>query len=80
MSVLNASNGEQMASTRGYLVFQEKDKLVVLSDQRVTLPGQNHDPKKHIEKLEQDILEFKKTFEFGLIPTPSIEKSEDVPS
>lgn len=69
MSVLTAPNGEYMASTRLYLVFQEKDKLVVLSNQRVTLPGQVHDPKLHVKKLKKDILDFRETFKFGLTPT-----------
>ncbi|MGH2611744.1 MAG: hypothetical protein ACRDFB_01690, partial [Rhabdochlamydiaceae bacterium] len=33
MSVLKAPNGKYMSSTRGYLVFQDKDKLIVLSNQ-----------------------------------------------
>ncbi len=77
MSVLKASNGRYMSSTRGYLIFQDKDKLVVLSNQEVTLPGKKHTPKKHVEKLKNDILEFRKTFEFGLIPiSPTTEKAE----
>ena len=69
-----------MSSTRGHLIFQDKDKLVVLSNQKVTLPGQKHTPKKHVEKLKADILEFRKTFEFGSIPTfPTTEKAE-IPS
>ena len=74
MSVLS------VPSTRGYLVFQDKDKLVLLSNQEVTLPGQKHTPKKHIEKLKNDILEFKKTFEFGPIPYPPTEKAENTSS
>jgi hypothetical protein len=60
--------GDYMASTRGYLIFQIKDKLVILINQRVTPPGHKHNPKWHIEKLKQDILEFRKTFEFSSIP------------
>lgn len=74
MSVLAAPGGQYMASTRGYLIFQGKDKLAILSNQLVTLPGQRHTPKKHIEKLKKDILEFRKAFEFGLIPASSIEQ------
>lgn len=77
MSVLKSSNGKYMSSTRGYLIFQDKDKLIVLSNQKVTLPGQKHTPKQHIEKLKQDILNFRKTFEFGAIPVTSIETKED---
>ncbi len=68
MSVLIASNGEHMSSTRGYLVFQDKDKYVLLSNQEVTLPEQLHNPKKHLKKLKREILEFRKTFEFGSSP------------
>ena len=68
MSVLRAQNGAYLSSTRGYLVFQEKDKLVVLSTQKVTLPEEQHAPKRHIERLRKNALDFRKTFEFGLIP------------
>jgi hypothetical protein len=68
-SVLKAANGRHMSSTRGYLVFQDKDKLVVLITQKVTPLNQQHTPEKHIDKLTNDVLEFKKTFKFGPIPT-----------
>jgi hypothetical protein len=74
MSVLKFSNGQFVPSTRGYLVFQDKDKLAVLSNQLVTLPGQKHEPEKHVERLKREILEFRKTFEFGAIPESIIEK------
>lgn len=74
MSVLKAPSGQHVRSTRGYLIFQDKDKLAVLSNQLVTLPGQIHEPKKHVEKLKREILEFRKTFEFGPIPESVIEK------
>ncbi len=68
MSVLKTPGGRHLCSTRGYLMFQDSDKLIVLSNQEVTLLGQKHIPKKHIENLKKDILEFRKTFEFGFIP------------
>ena len=71
MAVLIASNGKYMSSTRGYLIFQEGDKLVLLSNQKVTIPGQKHDPKTHIEMLKKDLLEFRKTFELNLTPSLS---------
>ncbi len=74
MSVLKTSSGESMASTRDYLLFKDKDKLVMLSNQKVTLPGQKHIPEKHIEKLRREIFEFKTTFKFG--PIPAIENDE----
>ena len=74
MSVLESPNGQRLPATRGYLIFQDKDKLAVLSNQLVTLSGQRHEPKKHIEKLKREILEFRKTFEFGAIPESVIEK------
>jgi hypothetical protein len=74
MSVLKSPNGQHVPSTRGYLIFQDKDKLAVLSNQLVTLPGQRHEPKKHVERLKREILEFRKTFEFGAIPESVIEK------
>ncbi len=73
MAVLRDLNGNYMSSTRGYLVFQDKDKLVVLSNQEVTLAGQRHVPNNYIDKLKGDILEFRKTFEFG--PVPKIDPS-----
>jgi len=74
---LKTPNGEYMPTTRGHLVFKEKDKLVMLTNQIVTLPGQEHTPKQHIEILKQDILKFRKTFEFGPIPvSASREKKE----
>lgn len=68
MAVLRASNGKFKSSTRGYLVFQDRDKLILLSNQKVTPPGQKHTPKQHMEWLKKDILEFRKTFEFGDLP------------
>lgn len=76
MSVLEFPNGQRVPSTRGYLIFQDKDKLAILSNQVVTLPGQRHEPKKHIERLKQEILEFRKTFEFG--PTPLCPEKENL--
>lgn len=61
-------NGQYVPFTRGYLIFQDKDKLAVLSNQIVIVPGQRHEPEKHVERLKRDILEFRKTFEFGLTP------------
>jgi hypothetical protein len=77
MSVLKTPIGQHMSSTRGYLLFQVKDKLVILSNQRVTLPSQRHIPKNHTEKLKQDILEFKKTFELDPSPISTIENTNE---
>jgi len=74
MSVLKNSNGKYPSATRGYVVFQDKDKVVLLSIQQITPYAQNHNPKKHIGSLKKGVLEFKKTFEFGPIPKSSIEK------
>lgn len=68
MGTLRAPDGSYPSATRGYLAFQAKDKLVLLSNQVVTLPGQMHTPEAHIDKLKREILEFSKTFEFGAIP------------
>lgn len=68
MAVLQDTNGKHPPATRGYLIFQADDKLVVLSNQYVTEPGSAHKPRSHIEKLKKEILDFKKTFEFGPIP------------
>jgi hypothetical protein len=65
MAVLKGPNNECMPSTRGYLIFQEKDKLILLSNQKVIFSGEQHLPKLSIEQLKKDILEYKKTFEFG---------------
>ncbi len=69
ISFLRHPSGKYMCSTRAYLVFQDKDKIVILSNQEVTLPGEKHTPEKHIERLKTEILDFRKTFEFGPIPT-----------
>lgn len=75
MSVLTDLNGRYLSCTRGYLVYQNKDKMVILSSQDVTLYGQEHIPKKHIENLKKSVLGFRDTFEFGSIPKLSIEKA-----
>lgn len=72
MSVLKDANGKSMPATRGYLVFRKKDKLVLLSNQMVTLPGHKHVPAQFIEPLKQEILNFRKTFELGAIPSSSM--------
>lgn len=68
MAVLQNTNGRHPRATRGYLIFQAEDKLVVLSNQNVTEPGSAHKPRNHIERLRKEILDFKQTFEFGPIP------------
>ncbi len=73
MSVLSLGEGHYPSSTRGYLIFQENDKLVVLTNQLVTRLGKKHEPEKHVEKLKQEILEFRNTFEFGAIPQSVVE-------
>lgn len=65
MSVLKSKDGRYMSSTRGYLAFQENDKLVLLSNQEVTPPGRKHFPRRNINKLKKELLEFRNTFEFG---------------
>lgn len=68
---LRDKNKKYLSSTRGYLVFQEKDKIVFLSNQVATPFAKEHTPKKHVETIKKEILEFRNTFEFG--PTPPIE-------
>ncbi len=75
MSVIRGPKGEYLPSTKGYLAFKEEDKIVLLSNQETTFRGQKHLNEQHIEKLKQDILDFRKTFEFGPIPLPE-EKAE----
>ncbi len=75
MSVLRIC-GQYPSSTRGYLVFKNKDKLILLSNQEVTLPGNKHTPQEHVEKLKQDILEFSKTFEYGSSAAQPVEKTK----
>ncbi|MBS0622195.1 MAG: hypothetical protein JSR80_04465 [Verrucomicrobia bacterium] len=60
--------GRDMPSTRGYLVFQDGDKLILLVNQRVTLTGKSQAPGQHEEDLKNELLNFKKTFEFDLVP------------
>ncbi len=76
MSVLKGPDGKHLPSTRGHLIFQENDKLVLLSNQEITPLGQKHTPKKHIENLRKDLLKFRATFEFGSIPAVSAVKTE----
>jgi|GEM_PF-6906809 hypothetical protein len=64
MTFLKSSCGKYMPATRGYLVYQENDKFVILSNQIPTLPGQKHIPRNHLPKLKEELLEFKKTCEF----------------
>jgi hypothetical protein len=81
MSTLRTPDGKHLASTRGYLLFQKEDKLVVLSKQEITLPEEPHIPQKHISALKKDILDFRKTFEFGPVPElVSVEKMESIES
>ncbi|MBS0622671.1 MAG: hypothetical protein JSR80_06920 [Verrucomicrobia bacterium] len=64
--------GEYVPSTRGYLLFQEHDKLVILSQIEPTMPGERHTPGKHKEKLKSELLKFRETFDFN----PSIARDE----
>ncbi len=68
MSVLTDSYGNSLSSTRSYLTFIERDMVVLLSNQYVTPFNEKHDPQIHIKNLKQDILDFRKTFEFGATP------------
>ncbi len=79
MDVLTDGLGRFIASTRGYLAFQERDKVVVLSNQQTTLPGQKHTPQQHIEALKKDILNFRKTFAFRPSPVPQKEETPREP-
>jgi len=63
MSVLRFRD-RHIPSTRGYLLFQEGNRLVVLCHQIVTLPWEQHTPKHHISKLKEGVLDFRKTFIF----------------
>lgn len=65
-SFLKTAEGRYLPATRGYLIFYEKNRLVVLSNQHATI-SENHMPEKHIENLRRDILNFRKTFEFNSI-------------
>jgi hypothetical protein len=76
-SFLKTNNGEFIPSTRGYLVFQDGDKVAVLSNQILTLLLEPHTPRKHIETLKKDILDFRKTFEFG--PLPQLPTEAQIP-
>ncbi|HAB98198.1 MAG TPA: hypothetical protein DCE71_00015, partial [Parachlamydiales bacterium] len=73
MCVLVSEKEQHFSSTRGYLIFQDNDKLVMLSNQLVTCVGKKHEPERHLEKLKQEILEFRNTFEFGAIPQSAID-------
>lgn len=77
---MNPFGDFQIRYSRGYLVYPVKDKLVVLSNQILTLPDQPHEPEKKIDRLKSELLAFKETFQFG--PNPKIEKAvkkEDTP-
>lgn len=74
MSVLRDSHGNYLQSTRGYLNYPEKDKIIFLSIQKVTPASKEHLPKLNVEKLKKEIIAFSQTFEFG--PNPVLEKKE----
>ncbi|MBS0621362.1 MAG: hypothetical protein JSR80_00155 [Verrucomicrobia bacterium] len=66
--LLKGFYGRDMPSTRGYLVFQHDNKLILLVNQRVTLTGKSQAPGQHEEDLKNELLNFKKTFAFDLLP------------
>lgn len=66
MSVLKHQSGAYMPATRGYLLFHAGNKLVILCNQRPTLPGELHKPLRHVDLLKQDLLRFKESFECGI--------------
>lgn len=68
MDVLRSTDGYYKSSTRGYLIFQDKEKLVILTNQKVTWPRATHRPREQMEKIKQDVLNFKKTLEFDCNP------------
>jgi hypothetical protein len=78
MSVLKDHDGNHLSSTRGYLVFQEKDKIVLLSDQEATLAGKKHNPKIHVGKLKKEILEFRNSLEFDYDPSQIAIQEKDM--
>ena len=77
MATLKDSYGRNLSCTRGCLIFKDKDKAVILTNQKVTPLGQKHNPKEHVDMLKKDILSFKKTFEFGSIPTDLEERKNE---
>lgn len=70
VSIQSTCYFQSLPLTRGYLAFQEKEKLVLLSNQYVTMPGETHNPKLHINHLKEDLFKFKDTFEFDLTSVP----------
>jgi len=76
MSVLKSFDGKHMSSTRGCLIFQEKDKVILLTNQEATPPSQDHQPRKHTERLKKEIIDFQKTFKFGAIPTSAVQEGK----
>lgn len=77
LSSLVKMYGNPLHVTRSYLAFQKDDKLVLLANQRATVSGEDHTPKKHIEGLREDLLNFKSSFTFGPTPPPSVKKEEE---
>ena len=61
MPALKKLNNKDGPVMRGYLVFLEKGKVVILSNQ-IAVPIEHHKSLQNIENLRKDILEFRKTF------------------
>lgn len=78
LSIQSTCYFHSLPLTRGYLAFQEKDKLVLLCSQLVTMPGESHKPELHIQKLKEDLFAFKDTFEFDLTSVP--DENEETPA
>lgn len=64
MSIAKDADDNHLSSTRSYLVYQEHEKIVLLSNQILTPHGIPHTPKSYVKPLREDILAFQKTFDF----------------
>lgn len=72
MNVLRDDYGRCLSSTRGYLVFQATDRMVILTIQKATPRKGIHNPEIHIDTIKKEIIEFKNSIEFGSWPAISI--------
>lgn len=62
-------DGQNFELTRGHLIYVEKDKVVVLSNQIASLQPSKEDHKNKIALLKEEILRFMKSVSFNVVQT-----------
>lgn len=64
MSVLKSENGKNIEAVRGYLIYQENEKLIMISNQIISSSQEKHILQNNIEELKNGVLEFRKSLKF----------------